>query len=80
MGRDAHFTELLKQELGDPVIEDALTFNAVLFFLVERGCIVLEVLDERARFWSLIQDLGLALVNPPPAAHGCILSLLRLRI
>jgi hypothetical protein len=35
------------------------------------GCgVVLEVLDQRARFGALIEDLGLALIDAAAAVHG----------
>jgi len=64
--------EVLKQVLRNPVIEDALALDHLVFFGVERGRIVLEVLDQGARLRSFVKHLGLALINAAATAHlGC---------
>ena len=70
MGRHADLAELLEQIFGDAVVEDALALDLVVLLVVEGGGVVLEMLDERAGLGALIEDLGLAFVNFPPAVHG----------
>jgi len=55
--------ELLKQELGDAVVEDAFALDLVPLLIVEGGRIILEMLDERARLRAFIEDLGLAFID-----------------
>jgi hypothetical protein len=70
MGRDAHFGKPREDVLGDPVVQDALAFDTVLFLLVERGRVVLEMLHEEAGLGALVENFRLALVDAPPPAHG----------
>ena len=56
--------------LGDAVVDDALAADRPALLRVERGRIVLEILDERARLRTLVEDLGLALINLAAASHG----------
>src|SRR6185437_12438139 len=56
--------------LGNAVVDDALAADGAALLRVERGRIVLEVLDERARLRSLVKDLGLSLINLAAASHG----------
>jgi hypothetical protein len=74
MGRHADLAELLEEILGDAVVEDAFALDLVVLFVVEGGGVVLEVLDERARFRAFIEDLGFAFVNAPTAVHGWFLT------
>jgi len=50
-------------EFADAVVDDALALKRRLLLGVEGGRVVLEVLDQRAGLRSLVQDLGLALVE-----------------
>src|SRR6202000_2897812 len=52
-----------------PVVEDALALDHLVFLLVERGRIVLEVLDQGSRLRTLIKNLGFAFINAASAAH-----------
>src|SRR5690606_14244082 len=72
MGRDAHLVELVEDVLTDAVVERALAVNNLVLLLVEGGGVVLEELNERARFRAFEQNLALALVNAPAAVHGYI--------
>ena len=69
MGRDADLAEPLEQILGNAVVEDALALDLVALLVVKGGGVVLEMLNERAGFWPLVQDLGLAFVDAPAAVH-----------
>ncbi len=69
MGRDTDVIQMLEQELRNPVVEDALALDHLVFLGIECGGVVLEVLDQGARFRSFIEDLGLAFVNATPTAH-----------
>jgi hypothetical protein len=69
VGRHPDIVEVLKQVLRDPVVEDALALDHLVFLGVERGRIVLEVLDQGSRLRSLVKDLGLAFINAAPTAH-----------
>ena len=70
MRRHADLAELLEQIFGDAVVEDAFALDLVVLLVVEGGGVVLEMLDERTWLGALIEDLGLAFVNFPPAVHG----------
>ena len=56
--------------LGDAVVDDALAADRPALLRVERGRVVLEILNERAGLRTLVEDLGLALVNLAAASHG----------
>src|SRR5262245_18771620 len=70
MIRHADLPELHHQIFRDAIVEDALALEHGLLLRIERGRVVLEVLDESARLGSLIEDLRLALVNELAAFHG----------
>src|SRR4051794_34308119 len=70
MGRDADRRERSEDMLGNAVVDHALAADRAALLRVERGRVVLEVLDERARLRTLIEDLGLALVDLAAASHG----------
>src|SRR6202007_2395678 len=69
MGRHPDIVEGLKQVLRNPVVEDALALDHLVFLGIERGRIVLEVLDEGSRLGPLVKDLGLAFINAASTAH-----------
>jgi hypothetical protein len=69
MRRHADLVQLLEDELRDAVVEHALAVEDRVFFRVERGGVVLEVLDQRAGLGAFVEDLGLAFVNAAAAAH-----------
>ena len=69
MRRNADVVEILKNELGDPVVEHPFSVDYLVLLGVKRGGVVLEVLDERTRFGTLIEDLCLAFVNAAAAIH-----------
>ena len=56
--------------LGDAVVDDALAADRAALLRVERSGVVLEILDERARLWTLVEDLGFALIDLAAAGHG----------
>src|SRR5437764_2582413 len=70
MRRHADVVEVLKDVFGDPVVEDTLAVDHLMLFCIERGRIVLEMLDQRSRLRAFIEDLSLALVDAAAAAHG----------
>ena len=70
MRRHADLAELHEDVLGDAVVQYALAFDQRVFLGVERGCVVFEMLDERARLRTLIEDLRLALVDAPTLVHS----------
>jgi hypothetical protein len=74
MGRHADLAELLKDIFGDAIVEDAFALDLVVLLVVEGRGIVLEVLDEGAGFRALVENLGFAFVNTPPAVHGWFLA------
>src|SRR5712675_551197 len=59
----------MKQVLRNPVVEDALALDHLVFLGIERGRIILEVLDQGSRLRTFIQDLGLAFINAASTAH-----------
>ena len=69
MGRHPDVVEVLKQVLRNPVVEDALALDHLVFLGIERGRVVLEVLDQGSRLRAFIQDLGLAFINTASTAH-----------
>ena len=70
MRRHADVVEVLEDVFRDAVVQDALAVDHLMLLGVERGRIVLEVLDQRAGLGTFIQDLGLALVDAAAAVHG----------
>ena len=68
--RHADQPEQGEDMLGNPVVEHALAADRALFLGVERGRVVLEILDQRARLGTLVEDLGLAFVDLAAACHG----------
>jgi hypothetical protein len=69
MGRHPDVVKVLKQILRNAVVEDALALDHLVFLGVERGRVVLEVLDQSSGLRSFVEDLGLAFVNTTPTAH-----------
>src|ERR1700743_2163595 len=69
VGRHPDVVEVLKQVLRDPVVEDALALDHLVFLGIERGRVVLEVLDQGSRLRTLIENLGLAFINATSTAH-----------
>src|SRR3546814_5024125 len=65
----ADMAEQREDVLGNTVVEHALAGDRALFLGVERGRVVLEILDQRAGFRPLVEDLGLALVDLAAACH-----------
>ena len=61
--------EVLEHVFRDPVVEDALALDHLVFLGIEGGRIVLEVLDQGSRLGAFVQDLGLAFVDAASAAH-----------
>ena len=69
VGRHPDIVEVLEQVLRNPVVEDALALDHLVFLGIERGRIVLEVLDQGARLRSFVKYLGLAFINAASTAH-----------
>src|SRR5712664_2680613 len=69
MGGHPDVVEVLKQVLRNPVVEDALALDHLMFLGIERGRIVLEVLDQGSRLRPFVENLGLAFVNAASTAH-----------
>src|SRR3546814_7006955 len=59
--RHADIAEQGEDMLRDPVVEHALAIDRPALLRVERGRVVLEILDQRARFGAFVKDLGFAL-------------------
>jgi hypothetical protein len=72
MSRNSDIVEVLEDIFGNAIVEDALAFDDLLLLRVERGCVVLEVLDQRSGLGPFIKDLGLAFVDAATAAHWSI--------
>jgi len=70
VGRHPDVVEVLKQVLRDPVVEDTLALDHLMLFRIERGGVVLEVLDQGTGLRAFIQNLCLAFINATPTAHG----------
>jgi hypothetical protein len=71
--RHADLAQLGHQEFGDAVVDHALARDRALLRIVERGRIVLEVLDDGPGLWPLEQGLGLALIDAAAAGHLLLL-------
>src|SRR5262249_42921182 len=67
--RHPDVVEVLKQVLRNPVVEDALALDHLVLLGIERGGVVLEVLDQGSRLRSLVKDLGLAFIDTASTAH-----------
>ena len=69
MGRHPDVVEVLEYVFGNPVVEDALALDHLMFFRVERGRVVLEMLNQRSRLGSFVKNLRLAFIDAATAAH-----------
>src|SRR5262249_42320001 len=69
VGRNADVVQVLEDVFGDPVVENAFAFDDIVLLGIERGRVVLEVLDQRSRLRSLVEDLGLAFIDATATAH-----------
>ena len=54
---------------ADAIVDHALAVDRAALFRVECGGIVLEVLDQCARFGAFVKDLGLAFVDLAATGH-----------
>ena len=68
--RHADLAEQREDMLGNAVVEHALAVDRALLLGVERGRVVLEILDQRAGLGTLVEDLGLAFVDLAAAGHA----------
>ena len=68
--RHADLAELREDVLGDAVVEHALAFDQRVLLVVERGGVILEMLDESAGLRTFVKHLGLALVDATPLVHS----------
>src|SRR6476661_8886776 len=55
---------------GNAVVDDALAADRSALLRIERRGVVLEILDERSRLWTLVKDLCLALIDLAATSHG----------
>src|SRR5689334_4827225 len=69
MRRHADVVEMLEHILGDTIVEHALAFDHLMLLGVEGGGVVLEMLNQRSRLGSLIEDLRLAFIDSATTAH-----------
>src|SRR3546814_10544824 len=74
MVRHSDIAEQGEDMLGNAVVEHALAVDRPTLLRVEGGRVVLEILDQRARFGAFVEDLGFAFVNLAAAGHGQELS------
>ena len=72
MRRHADVVEVLEHVFGDAVVEDALAFDHLVLLGIEGGGVVLEMLDQRSRLRSFIEDLRLAFIDAAAAAHRSV--------
>jgi 2-oxoisovalerate dehydrogenase E1 component len=70
VGRDADVVEAREDIFADAVVDHALAVDRALLLGVEGGGVVLEILDQRARFRPFVEDLGLAFVDLAATGHN----------
>src|SRR4029079_11929529 len=70
VGRDADVRQPQEDVLRNAVVDNALAVDRALLLGIEGGGVILEVLDDRARLGTLIEDLGVAFVKLAAAGHG----------
>ena len=70
MSGNADVIEALEDVFRDSVVENAFAFDDLMLLGVERGRIVLEILDEGAGLRALVQDLGFTFINASAAIHA----------
>src|SRR5208337_250479 len=71
VSRHADLVQPAENILRNPVVEDALAFEALVLLGVECGRVVLEMLNKRAWFRPFIENLRLSLVDAAAAViHG----------
>ena len=66
----ADVVQPLEDVFRDPVVENAFAFDDLMLLRVERGRVILKILDEGARLRALIEDLGFTLINASAAIHA----------
>src|SRR5262245_61574761 len=72
VSRHPDVVEMLKDVFGDAIVEDALALDDLVLFRIEGGRVVLEVLDQRSRLRSFVEDLRLAFIDAATAAHRSV--------
>ena len=70
MGRDSDVRQPGKNMFGHAVVDYAFARNRAFFLGIKCGCVVLEILDQRAGFGTLVKNLGLAFVDFAAAGHN----------
>jgi hypothetical protein len=70
VGRNPDIVQVLEDVFGDPVVEDTLALDDIVLLRIERGRVILEVLDQRSGLRSLIEDLRLAFIDAATARGG----------
>ena len=63
MGGDADVRQPREHIFADAIVDHALAVDRALLLGVERSRVILEILDDRARFGAFVEDLGLAFVD-----------------
>ncbi len=69
MGRDTDFHQAHHDVFGYPVVQNALAGNRSFFLIVERRCVVLEILDQRSSFRPGKENFRFAFVYLPTFRH-----------
>src|SRR6516162_1996143 len=68
----ADVVEVLEHVFGNTIVQDALAFDYLMFFRIEGGGIVLEVLNQPSWLRSFIKNLRLAFVDTATSAHWSV--------
>ena len=70
MGGHADVVQPLEDIFRDSIVENALAFDHLMLLRVERGRVILEILDEGAGLRALVEDLGFAFIDASAAVHA----------
>ena len=77
MGGDANMRKAGEHMFTDAIVDNTLAVDRALFLSIEGGGIILEILDDRARFGAFIEDFGLAFVDLAATGHAAFLEVYR---